>query len=126
MVRSLHPLSLVLPPLGASGAAALADPPQPSQPPTPVTDVDRSFWSFQQPKASEPPEPKTNTGWPRNRVDRWVLRKLEAKKITPAPEASRATLIRRLAFDLTGLPAAPAEVDAFLLDNRPDAYEKLV
>jgi hypothetical protein len=91
-----------------------------------VTDADRSFWSFQPPKATEPPAPRANPAWPRNRVDRFVLRQIEAKGQRPVPEASRPVLVRRLSFDLTGLPPAPDEVEAFVLDNRPDAYERLV
>jgi hypothetical protein len=64
--------------------------------------------------------------WPRNEIDRFLLAKMQARGITPSEEADRATLVRRLYFDLIGLPPSPAEVDAFLLDNRADAYERLV
>jgi hypothetical protein len=62
----------------------------------------------------------------RNPVDHFVHARLEREKITPAPEASKRVLVRRLFLDLTGLPPSPQETDAFLSDNRPDAYERLV
>jgi hypothetical protein len=65
--------------------------------------ADASFWSFQPPKATPPPAVK-NTAWPANDIDRFILAKLEANQLTPAPDASPAILQRRLAFDLTGLP----------------------
>jgi hypothetical protein len=70
--------------------------------------------------------PVVNVAWPRNAIDRFVLARLDREGMEPTPEASRVRLIRRLRFDLTGLPPNPAEVDAFLADNRPDAYERLV
>jgi hypothetical protein len=62
----------------------------------------------------------------RNPIDRFILAKLQEKGLDPSPEADRRTLIRRLTFDLTGLPPTPAEVAAFVADSRPDAYERLV
>ena len=62
----------------------------------------------------------------RNEIDAFILAKLEHENIAPSPEADRRTLIRRLSFDLLGLPPAPQEVDDFLDDTRPDAYERLV
>ncbi len=82
-------------------------------------------WSLQPVKDPTPPEVK-DRAWPINAVDRFLLAKLEAKGLKPAGEADRATLIRRLTFDLTGLPPRPPEVDAFVNDPAPDAYEKLV
>jgi hypothetical protein len=67
-----------------------------------------------------------NEAWCRNDVDRFVLARLEAASVEPSPEADRRVLVRRLHFDLTGLPPSPEEVEAFVLDNRPDAYEQLV
>ncbi len=64
--------------------------------------------------------------WPRGAVDRFLLSRLERERLAPSPEAERATLLRRLKFDLLGLPPAPDEIDAFLADARPDAYERLV
>jgi hypothetical protein len=82
-------------------------------------------WAFIQPKLSEIPAVR-NEGWPRNTIDRFVLAKLEAKGLAPSPEADRRTLFRRLSLDLTGLPPSPEEVEAFVNDPAPDAYDKLV
>ena len=67
-----------------------------------------------------------NAAWPRNPIDNFVLARLEREGLKPSPEADKATLLRRVSFDLTGLPPTPAEVDAFLADKSPDAYEKRV
>src|SRR3989442_14488724 len=80
-------------------------------------------WAFK--PAVRPAVPAVkNRNWPRNPIDQFVLAKLEAEKITPSAEAHRVTLIRRLSFDLIGLPPAPDEVRQFVADNKPDAYEK--
>jgi hypothetical protein len=67
-----------------------------------------------------------DTAWPRDPVDRFLLAKLEAKGLHPAPPADRYTLLRRATFDLTGLPPTPAEVEAFVNDPAPDAFAKVV
>src|SRR5262245_21027441 len=85
----------------------------------------RDHWAFRAPKRPALPAVK-NMAWVRNDIDRFVLARLEKEGLSPSPEADRATLIRRLRLDLTGLPPTPAEVDAFLSDRRPDAYERLV
>ena len=85
----------------------------------------RRYWAFQAPKAPSRP-PVRNSAWPRQPLDYFVLAKLEAKKLAPAPEADRRALIRRATFDLTGLPPTPEAVEAFLADRSPDAYAKLV
>ena len=82
-------------------------------------------WSLLAPQRSAPPKVR-NEKWPRNPVDNFILARLEQEKLKPAPEADRRTLARRLSLDLTGLPPAPAEVEAFVEDKSPDAYEKLV
>ncbi len=82
-------------------------------------------WAFTPPKRSAAPEVK-QADWVRNDVDRFVLAKIEAAGLAPSPEADRATLIRRLHADLVGLPPTPEEVDAFVADPDPQAYEKLV
>jgi len=82
-------------------------------------------WAFVAPV--RPAEPAVRRGdWVRNPIDRFVLAKLEAEAMSPSPEADRPTLIKRLSVDLTGLPPAQEEVDAFVADEAPDAYEKLV
>jgi hypothetical protein len=85
----------------------------------------RTFWSLR-PLANPPVPAVKQASWPRNPVDRFILARLEARGLAPAPQADRRTLIRRLTFDLTGLPPTPEEVDAFLVDRSPGAYEKLV
>jgi mono/diheme cytochrome c family protein len=82
-------------------------------------------WSFIPP--TRPPVPPVNeTAWPRGAIDQFLLARLEFNRISPAPDADRVTLIRRLSFDLLGLPPRPAEVTAFLQDTDRDAYGKLV
>src|SRR5262245_52919630 len=90
-----------------------------------ITDEDRAFWAYQ-PVRDHPAPAVTDAAWARNSVDRFILAKLEAKKLAPSPEADRRTLIRRVTFDLTGLPPTPEEVEAFAGDDSPDAYERLV
>jgi cytochrome c553 len=82
-------------------------------------------WAFVSPVRPTPPAVK-NLKWVRNPVDQFILARLEAEKLKPAPEADRRTLARRLSFDLTGLPPAPESVEKFLNDNSPDAYERYV
>jgi len=82
-------------------------------------------WSLIAPRKHELPKVK-ETGWVRNDIDRFVLARLETEGLAPAPEADKRTLIRRLTFDLTGLPPLPQDVDAFLADKTPTAYEKVV
>jgi hypothetical protein len=82
-------------------------------------------WSFQPVAHPDPPQ----AVWPdkaRNPIDQFVQAKLQKANLTPSPEADRATLIRRLSLDITGLPPTPEEVRAFVEDQRPDAYEQLV
>ncbi|MCA9004617.1 MAG: DUF1549 domain-containing protein, partial [Planctomycetaceae bacterium] len=91
----------------------------------PITEADREHWSFQPIKRPALPVIKNQT-WSRTPVDHFILAELEVKSLEPAPEASRTTLIRRLYFDVIGLPPMPEEVEAFLADQSPHAYEKLV
>ncbi|HEX5272106.1 MAG TPA: PSD1 and planctomycete cytochrome C domain-containing protein [Gemmataceae bacterium] len=82
-------------------------------------------WAFVPPKRPALPKVK-DAAWAREPIDRFILARLEAEGLKPSPEADRVTLLRRVTFDLTGLPPTPAEVDAFLKDRSPDAYEKVV
>src|SRR5262245_54679498 len=82
-------------------------------------------WAYVKP--ARPPVPDvTNAAWVRNPIDAFVAREHERHGLTPAPEADKVTLIRRLSFDLIGLPPSPAEVDEFLTDTTAEAYAKLV
>jgi len=84
-----------------------------------------THWAFEAPQ--RPVEPRVrNAAWIRNPIDSFVLSRLEAEGLQPAPEADRAVLIRRLSIDLTGLPPTPQEVDAFVASTDPLAYERLV
>jgi len=105
----------------ASGAASN----QPKAKPGIDFEAGRRFWAFVE--AVERPMPSvSNPGWARNRVDPFILQTLEARKLEPSPPADRRTLIRRLSFDLTGLPPTADEVSSFVGDPAPDAYERLV
>ncbi|MCI0626386.1 MAG: PSD1 and planctomycete cytochrome C domain-containing protein [Acidobacteria bacterium] len=90
-----------------------------------VSDQDRQFWAFQPPRAVQPPKVR-HTNRVRSPIDAFILQKLEEKGLMLSPEADRLTLIRRASFDLTGLPPKPEEVQAFLSDPDPKAFEKLV
>ncbi len=85
----------------------------------------KQHWSFIRPQRHEPPQ-VDQPEWTRNAIDHFILRKLQENQLTPSPEADRATLIRRATLDLTGLPPTIEEVDAFVNDASPDAYEKLI
>jgi hypothetical protein len=89
-----------------------------------ITDDDRKWWAFQPVKVVDPPA--AGEGWARTPVDRFISEKHKSAGLTPAGEATRAVLARRLYFDLHGLPPTPEEVDAFVNDADPQAYEKLV
>jgi hypothetical protein len=89
------------------------------------TDAQRQHWAFRPLDRPAVPGVKRQE-WVRNPVDAFVLKQIEEFGLTPAAEADRVTLIRRLRFDLTGLPPAADEVDAFVADRRADAYERLV
>ena len=85
----------------------------------------QQHWAFT--ALVRPPLPAVkNRPWPRNGIDSFVLAKLEQEGLKPGAEADRATLIRRVSFDLTGLPPTPQEIDEFLSDPSPKAYEKVV
>lgn len=85
----------------------------------------RTFWSFQ-PVKSLSPGVVSDLSWPRRKIDNFVLSQLDGKRMRPAHEADRRTLIRRLSFDLLGVPPTFAETEAFLANDAPDSYERLV
>jgi hypothetical protein len=85
----------------------------------------QGHWAFLAPKRPTLPEVRDRS-WPLNPIDYFVLARLDQEGLKPSPEADRRTLLRRLSFDLTGLPPGPAEVDAFLADRSPKAYENAV
>ena len=137
-VRYLDP-DLQMPPkdkkLSADQIASLeawvkmgAPDPRLSTEPKPLTDIAEArarHWAFQPVKTPPPPKVK-QTRWVKTPVDAFVLAKLEQQKLRPAPPADRRTLIRRVTYDLTGLPPTPEEVESFVQDRQPDAYAQLV
>ena len=84
----------------------------------------KDWWSLQPVK--RPKVPETNSPWVRNPIDAFILKKLRTHKLSPSTSASKQALLRRIYFDLTGLPPTPEEVDAFVADPSPTAYETLV
>ncbi len=89
-----------------------------------ITEEDRAWWAFRPLAAVEPPAARE--GESAHPIDRFLRERLRRENLAPAPETDRTTLIRRLTLDLTGLPPTPAEVQAFVADPDPKAYEKLV
>ncbi len=85
----------------------------------------RSFWSLQPPHAVSPPG-VSDTAWPRTDIDRFLLAALEARGLRPVADADHYALIRRVSFDLVGLPPDPEEVSAFVADGSDDAFAKVV
>ena len=113
----------------------------PESPPLPQAEIDlltewieqgarwEDHWAYVKPEPIEPPMisiDSVDTGWKTNGIDRFVLRTLEENGMLPSEAAERATLLRRVSLDLTGLPPTPEEVRAFREDNSPEAYEKQV
>ncbi len=90
-----------------------------------ITPEDRAFWSFR-PVAQPQPPAVRDRAWPRDDVDRFVLARLEAAGLHPSPPADRHALLRRVTFDLIGLPPTPEEVQAFVQDESADAFAKVV
>jgi hypothetical protein len=114
MTRFLYPYLLLWFALRAIGHAA-----------APSLEEGRKHWAFQPLKTGSMPEVK-RASWPRNDLDRFILAKLEAAGLSPSPELDRAALIRRVTLDLIGLPPTPAEVEAFVRDDSPEAYEEVI
>jgi hypothetical protein len=115
--------------LVALGLIHIGPPPDPalsvSAPHESFTPDQRSHWAYQIPTRPDLPKVR-EPGWVRNPVDRFILAGLEDAGFGHAPEADRGSLLRRVSFDLTGLPPSPEELAAFLADDRPDAYERVV
>jgi hypothetical protein len=107
--------------------AAWADEPIAKQPISepPITDAERSHWAFTPPVRQPLPTVK-EAAWPRTPIDAFILAKLEAEHVSPAPPATRAMLLRRLSFDLTGLPPRLEELGTFEAATAPDAFEREV
>ncbi len=97
--------------------------PAPASPGRAITPEQRAYWAFQPVRNPALPVVKHAA---RNPIDAFILSRLEREGLEPAPEASKLDLVRRLTYDLTGLPPTPAEIDAFLQDAAPEAYERLV
>jgi hypothetical protein len=89
------------------------------------TPAERKHWSFQPRKHPQPPQ-FANDPWVKSPIDAFILAGLKQAGLSPAPQADRRTLIRRVSFDLTGLPPTPVEIETFIKDQDPHAYEKLV
>jgi hypothetical protein len=107
----------------SSGAAWSSKVARARKPEKKITDADRAWWSFQPVKNPAVP---AALGLCRNEIDCFINARLKAEGLVPAPEADRRTLLRRLSFDLHGLPPTPEEIEAFEKDASPDAYEKQV
>ena len=139
LLEALRYETLKMPPQGKLPANVIADfevwlkmgapDPRSGKAPVKTTAIDveagRQHWSYRPLHAPQVPDVR-DTQWPQGTLDRFILAGLQAKGLTPVADADRTTLIRRLYFDLIGLPPAPADIDAFLNDVRPDAYELLV
>ncbi|MBI3857748.1 MAG: DUF1549 domain-containing protein, partial [Planctomycetes bacterium] len=85
----------------------------------------REFWSFRALGRPAPPE-VSDREWPRRSLDRFILARMEEKGLRPAPDADKRTLIRRATFDLLGLPPTPEEVEVFLRDESPEAFDRVI
>ena len=90
----------------------------------PITDEERAFWSFQ--AITDPEPPRIENPQIKNDIDRFVIERLRKAKLDPMPAADPRGLIRRATFDLTGLPPTPDDIRAFLDDDSPDAFRKVV
>ena len=114
MILLSVPLLVAIPMMGS----ALAAPPS-------ATETDRPWWAFQPIRNPAPPL-LADVGWCRNEIDHFVLQKLDQAGLKPAPEAERAVLIRRLYFDMLGLPPTAEAIRAFISDKSDTAYEELI
>jgi hypothetical protein len=110
---------------GALGEGGADDPATTEADDFAIDEDDRQFWSFKPPRQSVLPE-VNSAHRVRNPVDAFILKKLEDAKLSLSPDAQRATLLRRAHYDLLGLPPSPEEIQNFLADDRPGAYERLI
>ncbi len=110
--------------LGIAVAVLFASEPDQTDKETKFIGSRGKYWAFQH--VVRPPVPKTSSTWVRTPIDAFILNALEAKKLSPSEPVDRIRLIRRVTFDLIGLPPTPSEVDAFVHDRSPDAYQKVV
>ena len=116
----------IMPSTPAPGADATADNrPASSAGSRPAATPDAEHWAYVKPGRPGLPA-VVQTAWPRNDIDRFVLARLEREGLSPSPEASKATLLRRVTLDLTGLPPSSADLDTFLADTAPNAYDRVV
>src|SRR4051794_12460372 len=123
-LHSIRLLLFVCMALGVQGVMA-AEPPAKELREPPITAQDRSHWAYL--ARSVPTIPTVAArDWIRTPIDAFVLSRLEKSHLTPGPAADRTTLLRRVTFDLTGLPPTPAEVAEFLADRSPRAFERVV
>ena len=90
-----------------------------------ATVVPKEHWAFQPVRSVDPPD-REDSSWAKTPIDRFILAKLESAKLKPSAPATREQLIRRVSFGLIGLPPTPEEIDAFVNDRSPSAYEKLI
>ncbi|MFO0947664.1 MAG: DUF1553 domain-containing protein [Planctomycetota bacterium] len=140
LIQALKHEGFEMPPTGKLPAGVIKDfetwiamgapDPRTSNKPTPAKrtidlEAGRQFWSFRPPVKHEPPKTKDND-WPRGWIDRFLLARLEREGLAPAKDADRRTLLRRVTFDLTGLPPTIEEMESFLQDDSPDAFERIV
>jgi len=139
LIQALHYDDLAMPPPGKLPASVIADfehwvamgAPDPRDGTaawgTRGIDLEagRQFWAFQAPRRHPTPAVK-DVDWPRGEVDRFILARLEAVGLRPVADADRLTLLRRVTIDLLGLPPTPEEMDAFLADKKPGAFERVV
>ncbi|MEO1997738.1 MAG: DUF1549 domain-containing protein, partial [Planctomycetaceae bacterium] len=122
-MRTITLLALVVASTARAQDRPAAQEPTSSEPA--IDQTERNHWSFQTLQRPFVPSVR-DRGWPRNPIDHFVLSRLENRGLSPLPPADARTLIRRLTFDLTGLPPTPQETDAYCRDARPDAYHRLV
>ena len=133
-----HDKDLQMPPPKDDASRKLGDPviadlvewvkigaPMPADANRPASDSAPAHWAFQVPKEQALPAVR-DAAWVKTGIDRFILAKLDAAGLQPAPPADRRTLIRRASFDLTGLPPTPGEVEAFVADVSPEAFAKVV